>query len=149
LVLEIFGQRYDLLLPLPGAFQAMNALAALGLVISAGVPATRATEALADLTGVPGRLHFVAESEAGGAIVVDYAHTPDALATLLTALRPHARGRLVALFGCGGDGDAGKRPLMGQVAARRADRVHVTADNTRTDRPPHTRLEILAAAPNA
>jgi UDP-N-acetylmuramoyl-L-alanyl-D-glutamate--2,6-diaminopimelate ligase len=149
LVLEIFGRRRELVLPLAGEFQAMNALAALGLVIATGAPTDAATEALADLTGVPGRLQFVAECADGGAIVVDYAHTPDALATVLAALRPHARGRLVALFGCGGDRDAGKRPLMGEVATRLADRVYVTDDNPRTEPPTEIRRAILEAAPNA
>jgi len=108
-----------------------------------------AAEVLIHLTSVPGRLEFVATLEEGGAIVVDYAHTPDALATVLTTLRPHAQGRLIALFGCGGDRDAGKRPLMGRVAARLADLVYVTDDNPRTERPAQIRREILAAAPNA
>ena len=95
-----------LVLPLAGEFQAMNALAALGLVIATGSPVSAATAALAGLTGVPGRLQFVAGHEGGGAIVVDYAHTPDALATVLAALRPHADRRLAVLFGCGGDRDA-------------------------------------------
>ncbi len=149
LQLEIFGYHRELVLPLAGAFQAMNALAALGLVIATGGPAAAATEALAYLTGVPGRLQFVAESKDGGGIVVDYAHTPDALATVLATLRPHAPGRLIALFGCGGDRDAGKRPLMGQVAARLADRVYVTDDNPRNELPEQIRRAILAAAPNA
>ena len=97
----------------------------------------------------PGRLQFVAGSKKGGAIVVDYAHTPDALATVLAALRPHARGRLFALFGCGGDRDAGKRPLMGEVATRLADRVYVTDDNPRTEPAAAIRRAILDAAPNA
>ncbi len=149
LQLDIFGQRRKLMLPLAGAFQALNALAALGLVVAAGTPVTAATDALGQLTSVPGRLEFVAELEGGGAIVVDYAHTPDALATVLKTLRPHAAGRLVTLFGCGGDRDAGKRPLMGQVAACLADRVYVTDDNPRSERPAQIRREILAAAPNA
>lgn len=149
LLLDILGQRRELVLPLAGTFQAMNALAALGLVIATGGPAAVATEALAHLNGVPGRLEFVAEREGGGAIVVDYAHTPDALATVLAALRPHVGGRLIALFGCGGDRDAGKRPLMGRVAARLADRVYVTDDNPRSERPAEIRRAILATAPNA
>ncbi len=111
-----------LALPLLGEFQAMNALAALGLAIATGVSARTAVAALATLTGVPGRLQFVAEGEDGGGIVVDYAHTPDALATVLAALRPHAPGRLVVLFGAGGDRDPGKRALMGSAAAAGADR---------------------------
>ena len=149
LLLNLFGQRRELVLPLAGAFQAMNALAALGLVVATGTSAAAAAEALIHLTSVPGRLEFVAALEEGGAIVVDYAHTPDALATVLTTLRPHAQGRLIALFGCGGDRDAGKRPLMGQVAARLADRVYVTDDNPRNEPPAQIRREILAAAPNA
>jgi UDP-N-acetylmuramoyl-L-alanyl-D-glutamate--2,6-diaminopimelate ligase len=149
LILELFGKRHELVLPLAGEFQAMNALAALGLVIATGAPADPATKALANLTGVPGRLQFVAEDADGEAIVVDYAHTPDALATVLTALRPHTRGRLVALFGCGGDRDPGKRPLMGEVAARLADSIYVTDDNPRTEPPAKIRQAILAAAPNA
>jgi len=149
LQLDILGQHRELVLPLAGEFQAMNALAALGLVIATGGPAATATEALANLTGVPGRLQFVAEGKGGGGIVVDYAHTPDALATVLATLRPHAPGRLIALFGCGGDRDAGKRPLMGRVAARLADRVYVTDDNPRNEPPGQIRRAILAAAPNA
>jgi UDP-N-acetylmuramoyl-L-alanyl-D-glutamate--2,6-diaminopimelate ligase len=149
LVLELFGKRRELTLPLAGEFQAMNALAALGLVVATGAPADAATGALASLTGVPGRLQFVAEHEGGGAIVVDYAHTPDALATVLAALRPHALGRLIALFGCGGDRDAGKRPLMGEVGARLADRVYITDDNPRTELPAKIRRAILEAVPNA
>jgi UDP-N-acetylmuramoyl-L-alanyl-D-glutamate--2,6-diaminopimelate ligase len=154
LVLEVFGRRQELGLPLAGEFQAMNALAALGLVIATGGAAAAATAALTGLTGVPGRLQFVAGPEGGGhegggAIVVDYAHTPDALATVLTALRPHAHRRLAVLFGCGGDRDAGKRPLMGEVATRLADRVYVADDNPRTEPPAEIRRAILAAAPNA
>jgi UDP-N-acetylmuramoyl-L-alanyl-D-glutamate--2,6-diaminopimelate ligase len=149
LVLEVFGARHELVLPLAGEFQAMNALAALGLVIATGSPVAAATAALSGLTGVPGRLQFVAGHEGGGAIVIDYAHTPDALATVLTALRPHARNRLAVLFGCGGDRDAGKRPLMGEVAARLADRVYVTDDNPRTEPPAGIRRAILDATPNA
>jgi UDP-N-acetylmuramoyl-L-alanyl-D-glutamate--2,6-diaminopimelate ligase len=149
LVLELFGRRHELVLPLAGEFQAMNALAALGLAIATGSPVPAATAALAGLTGVPGRLQFVAGHEGGGAIVVDYAHTPDALATVLTALRPHALGRLAVLFGCGGDRDAGKRPLMGEVATRLADLVYVTDDNPRTEVPAEIRRAILEAAPNA
>jgi UDP-N-acetylmuramoyl-L-alanyl-D-glutamate--2,6-diaminopimelate ligase len=147
--LEVFGRRRELVLPLAGQFQAKNALAALGLVIATGSPVADATAALADLTGVPGRMQFVAGHHSGAAIVVDYAHTPDALATILTALRPHARGRLVVLFGCGGDRDAGKRPLMGEVATRLADRVYITDDNPRTEPPGAIRRAILETAPGA
>jgi UDP-N-acetylmuramoyl-L-alanyl-D-glutamate--2,6-diaminopimelate ligase len=149
LLLDICGQRRRLVIPLAGAFQAMNALAALGLVIATGSPAAAAADALANLTGVPGRLQFVAEGMDGGGIVVDYAHTPDALGTVLTTLRAHAPGRLIVLFGCGGDRDAGKRPLMGRVATCLADRVYVTDDNPRNEAPAEIRGAILAAAPEA
>jgi UDP-N-acetylmuramoyl-L-alanyl-D-glutamate--2,6-diaminopimelate ligase len=146
--LDILGQGRQQLLPLIGEFQAMNALAALGLAIAAGEPVDRASEALSELTGVPGRLQFVAQHN-GGAIIVDYAHTPDALTAVLQALRPHTNGRLIVLFGAGGDRDPGKRPLMGGVAARLADRVYVTDDNPRGEPPPEIRRAILAAAPGA
>ena len=149
LVVQVFGQQQKLLLPLAGEFQAMNALAALGLVIATGAPSAAATAALANLTGVPGRMQFVGRSESGGAIFVDYAHTPDALSAILTALRPHARGNLAVLFGCGGDRDAGKRPLMGEVASRLADRVYITDDNPRTEPATAIRRAILEAAPSA
>jgi UDP-N-acetylmuramoyl-L-alanyl-D-glutamate--2,6-diaminopimelate ligase len=149
LVVEVFGKSRELVLPLAGEFQAMNALAALGLVIATGTPVDTGIEALTKLTGVPGRLQFVAERKEGGAIVVDYAHTPDALGTVLAALRPHTRGRLVVLFGCGGDRDPGKRPIMGALATRLADRVYVTDDNPRSEPPAAIRRAILEAAPNA
>jgi UDP-N-acetylmuramoyl-L-alanyl-D-glutamate--2,6-diaminopimelate ligase len=145
----IFGRRHELFLPLLAEFQAMNALAALGLAIATGVSAEAGIAALATLTGVPGRLQFIAEGEGGGGIVVDYAHTPDALATVLAALRPHTPGRLAVLFGCGGDRDPGKRALMGRVAAGAADRVYVTDDNPRSEDPAAIRSAILAAVPDA
>jgi UDP-N-acetylmuramoyl-L-alanyl-D-glutamate--2,6-diaminopimelate ligase len=149
LVLEILGRRHDITLPLLGEFQAINALAALGLATATGVPEEAAIESLARLTGVPGRLEFVAEGAGGAPIIVDYAHTPDALAAVLAALRPHAGRRLVALFGCGGDRDPGKRPLMGRIAAGAADRVYVTDDNPRSENPAEIRRAILGAAPGA
>jgi UDP-N-acetylmuramoyl-L-alanyl-D-glutamate--2,6-diaminopimelate ligase len=103
---------------------------------------------LPSLTTVPGRMQLVGEAN-GAAVFVDYAHTPDALATVLAAARPHASGRLVVVFGAGGDRDRGKRPLMGQVAAAAADSVYVTDDNPRTEDPAAIRRAILAAAPRA
>ena len=149
LVIEIFGRRHELFLPLLAEFQAMNALAALGLALATGVPAEAGIAALTKLTGVPGRLQFVAEGAVGGGIVVDYAHTPDALATVLAALRPHTPGRLAVLFGAGGDRDPGKRALMGRVVAGAADRVYVTDDNPRSEDPAGIRRAILAAVPQA
>ncbi len=149
LVLEVLGQPAEIDLPLAGEFQAANALAALGLAIACGADPGRALEALTKLTGVPGRIELVAETPAGGQVYVDYAHTPDALETVLAALRPHTRGRLVAVFGCGGDRDRGKRPIMGEVATRLADVAIVTDDNPRGEDPDAIRREVLAAAPGA
>jgi UDP-N-acetylmuramoyl-L-alanyl-D-glutamate--2,6-diaminopimelate ligase len=147
--LSLFGKRHDIELPLVGEFQAMNVLAAVGLVIATGSPLDAAMATLARLTGVPGRLQRVGESAAGAPVFVDYAHTPDALATVLSALRPHAEGRLAIVFGAGGDRDRGKRPLMGQVAADLADLVYVTDDNPRSEPPEPIRRAIIAAAPHA
>ena len=148
LALNIRGRRFALRLPLAGAFQARNALAALGLAIATGAPIAEAAAMLARLSGVPGRMQRVAEVN-GAAIYVDYAHTPDALATVLAALRPHAAGRLLVLFGAGGDRDPGKRPLMGEAAGRLADRVYVTDDNPRSEPAAAIRRAILAGAPAA
>src|SRR5262245_33951787 len=126
LALESFGRRAEVTLPLAGAFQAMNALAALGLVVATGAEAPWAVQALARLEGVPGRMERAATRANGAAVYVDYAHKPDALEAVLTALRPHARRELAVVFGCGGDRDAGKRPLTGQIAARLADRLSAT-----------------------
>ena len=119
LTLVALGRQYDIVLPLAGRFQAANVLAALGLVIAGGESVEAAIGALAKLSGVPGRLERVADTPAGGQVFVDYAHTPDALDTVLQALRPHAEGRLFVVFGCGGDRDRGKRPIMGEVARSR------------------------------
>jgi UDP-N-acetylmuramoyl-L-alanyl-D-glutamate--2,6-diaminopimelate ligase len=149
LTVRVEGTRHEILFPVPGAFQAMNALAALGLVIATGGDPARAAQALAALKGVRGRIEHVATHPTGARIYVDYAHKPDALETVLRALRPHAAGRLVVVFGCGGDRDRAKRPLMGAIATRLADRVIVTDDNPRSEDPAAIRHEILAAAPQA
>jgi UDP-N-acetylmuramoyl-L-alanyl-D-glutamate--2,6-diaminopimelate ligase len=149
IVILAFGERYRLFLPLLGRFQAINALAALGLAISTDVPVAAGVTALASLTPVPGRMQFIGRAATGGGIVVDYAHTPDALATVLAALRPHTPRRLVVVFGAGGERDPGKRPLMGRIAAGAADRIFVTDDNPRSEDPAAIRRAILAAAPGA
>ena len=150
------GREHAVDLPLAGAFQAHNALAALGLVIAChgagggGDDLTNAAiAALAHLTGVHGRLERVALHHNGAPVYVDYAHTPDALATVLSALRPHVAGALVVVFGAGGDRDPGKRPLMGAVCARLADRAIVTDDNPRGEDAAAIRAAILAACPAA
>lgn len=147
LELKVFGEPVTLNLPLAGGFQADNALAALGLAIACGADPKDALAALEHLNGVPGRLQKVAERRNAAAIYVDYAHTPDALETVLRALRPHASRRLVAVFGCGGDRDPGKRPMMGEVAARLADAAIITDDNPRSEDPAAIRAAIRAACP--
>ena len=128
----------------------MNALAALGLVLSEeGRQAETIVPLLGKLEGVPGRLQYVGGHPAGAAIYVDYAHKPAALENVLKTLRPHAAGRLICVFGCGGDRDRGKRPLMGQIAAELADIAIVTDDNPRGEEPAAIRAEILKAAPDA
>jgi UDP-N-acetylmuramoyl-L-alanyl-D-glutamate--2,6-diaminopimelate ligase len=149
LELEFDGRRYDVRLPLAGAFQASNALVAAGLCIAAGEDAETVFAALESLEGAPGRLQRVGTGAKGGEAYVDYAHTPDGLETVLEALRPHTRGKLVVVFGAGGDRDRGKRPQMGAIAARLADVAIVTDDNPRSEDPAAIRAEIMAAAPGA
>jgi UDP-N-acetylmuramoyl-L-alanyl-D-glutamate--2,6-diaminopimelate ligase len=141
------GRRRLEVLHLPGKFQADNAVLAAGLAEAMGVPDALAF--LPNLLGVRGRLQRAALLENGAAAYVDYAHTPDAIVRVLTALRPHAAGKLVIVFGAGGDRDTGKRPLMGQAAGRLADRVIVTDDNPRGEAPAAIRTAILAACPGA
>jgi len=142
------GQRYSVRLPLVGEFQIENALVAAGLAIATGSDAARVFGALERLEGAKGRLERVGARN-GAPIFVDYAHKPDALAKALQALRPYAKRRLVVVFGAGGDRDAGKRPLMGEIAARNADAVIVTDDNPRSEDPAAIRSAIAAAAPGA
>lgn len=149
MVMEVFGHRYDVLLPLAGTFQASNAVMALGLALAAGIPAEVAVPALEGLEGAPGRLEKVGETAAGAQVFVDYAHKPDAIRAMLQALRPMTRGRLIVVLGAGGDRDAGKRPLMGAAAAEAADVVIVTDDNPRSEDPARIRAAILEAAPMA
>ncbi|WP_321339194.1 UDP-N-acetylmuramoyl-L-alanyl-D-glutamate--2,6-diaminopimelate ligase [Breoghania sp.] len=143
------GKSYDIDLPLVGRFQVSNALIAAGLAMSVGVPAETAISALATLEGAPGRLEKVAVTDEGALIFIDYAHKPDALEHALSALRPYAKGRLIVVVGCGGDRDAGKRPIMGEVAARLADVTIITDDNPRSEDPALIRKAMLAAAPDA
>lgn len=142
------GKEFRVRLPLVGAFQVENALVAAGITIATGGEPARVFAALADLRGAKGRLELVGQKR-GAPIFVDYAHKPDALAKALEALRPYAAGRLVVVFGAGGDRDRGKRPLMGAVAATKADRVVVTDDNPRSETAAAIRAAILAAAPGA
>ena len=146
--LEFGGRRRCVALPLPGDFQVSNALVAAGLCIATGSEADAVFSALQSLEGAPGRLERIGEIR-GAAVFVDYAHKPDALEKALAALRPYVHGRLILVFGCGGDRDAGKRPIMGEIAIRRADVAIVTDDNPRSENAAAIRAQILAAAPSA
>ncbi|MAW82694.1 MAG: UDP-N-acetylmuramoyl-L-alanyl-D-glutamate--2,6-diaminopimelate ligase [Parvularcula sp.] len=148
LEIEYGGYRYRADPPLIGGFQAENALLAAGIVIASGARASDVMLQLANLEGAPGRMEFVAEI-AGGGVYVDYAHTPDAVATALKAIRPHAPGRVIAIIGAGGDRDKTKRPLMGSAAKDNADFVIVTDDNPRTEDPAAIRSEVLKGCPDA
>jgi len=137
------GAHYEVMLPLVGGFQASNALVAAGLVIGCGGDPAMTFRALEGLTGAKGRLEEVSHLPNGASVYVDYAHTPDALETALHALRPHTKGRLIVVFGCGGDRDPGKRPQMGKIASQSADIAFVTDDNPRTENAALIRQQVL------
>lgn len=138
------GTVHSLFIPLAGAFQVHNVLGVMGALMASGVDLNEIIETLSTLQGVPGRLQ-----QAAPGVYVDYAHTPDALELSLSALRSHCEGRLIVVFGCGGDRDAAKRPLMGEIAAQLADVVIVTDDNPRSEVPAAIRAQILKAVPRA
>ena len=146
-VIEAGGQTYKIALPLIGAYQAANALVSAGLVIATGGDIKQTLGNLARVSGVRGRLERAVITRSGAAVYVDYAHTPDAIIAASAALRPHVTGRLIIVFGAGGDRDAGKRPLMGEAAAAHADVVVVTDDNPRSENPAAIRASILSATP--
>jgi len=148
LALSHAGKDYVVELPLAGAFQTSNALVAAGLAIASGDDPTRVFAALNNLKGAPGRLELVGAKN-GAPVFVDYAHKPDALEKVLATVRPLTKGRLIVVFGCGGDRDKGKRPLMGEIAARAADIAIVTDDNPRSEEPALIRAAIVAGAKGA
>lgn len=149
LTISIGSRVHQIIVPLVGTFQATNALCALALAIATGADSAAAVMSLASLEGVRGRVQRVGQRRNGGAVYVDYAHTPDALRAVLTALRPHVCDRLVIVFGCGGDRDRGKRREMGQIAADLADDVIVTDDNPRSEDPAAIRRQIMEGCPAA
>lgn len=136
-------------LPLIGEFQALNALTAAGLALSLDLPFETVADGLRNLKPVKGRLEYVTKTAGGAGVFVDYAHTPDGLNVLLRAARPHTAGKLTVIFGCGGDRDALKRPLMGEIAEKLADHVIVTDDNPRSEDPALIRKAILEKCPSA
>ena len=146
---DFVGNIYQLRLDLIGGFQAENVMAAAGLTMACGADPEEVFSCLQELTGVRGRMEHAATRGNGSAVFVDYAHTPDAVATAIQALRPHVMGRIIAIVGAGGDRDKTKRPLMGQAAQEHADLVIVTDDNPRSEEPASIRGEVLAGAPEA
>lgn len=149
LLLEHEGQSHRFTLPLIGAYQASNVLVAGALVMATGVGFDRVFAAMQRVSPVRGRLERAVISRSGAPVYVDYAHTPDALEAAIAALRPHVEGRLITVFGAGGDRDQGKRPEMGAVASRLSDLVIVTDDNPRSENPARIRAEVLAGAEGA
>ncbi len=147
--IETEGTIHEILLPLAGDFQISNALVAAGLAISTGVAASDALKALEHLEGAPGRLDLVGSTGTGAPVYVDYAHKPEALENVLSSVRPFTTGKVIVVFGCGGDRDRGKRPIMGEIATRLADVVVITDDNPRSEVPSAIRAEILNEAPGA
>ncbi|MGY2735133.1 UDP-N-acetylmuramoyl-L-alanyl-D-glutamate--2,6-diaminopimelate ligase [Sphingomonas sp. UYP23] len=143
------GKTYTINLPLIGAYQAANALVSAGLVIAAGGDVATTLSALSRLQPVRGRLERAVIAQSGAPVYVDYAHTPDALEAAISALKPHAAGRLIVVIGAGGDRDQGKRAPMGAIAAAMADQVIVTDDNPRSEDPAVIRAMVLAGAPGA
>lgn len=147
LFLDWRGEKAAIDLPLIGEFQALNALTAAGLALAGGLDLQAVATGMSQLEPVKGRLEYIGETEAGAGVFVDYAHTPAGLDVLIRAARPHTAGRLIVVFGCGGDRDKGKRPLMGEVAAKHADLVIVTDDNPRSENPAAIRADVLKGVP--
>jgi len=143
------GRIYEIDLPLAGEFQLSNALVAAGLAIATGLDAPRVFHALKRLKGASGRLELTGTAKNGAQVYVDYAHKPEALENVLQAVRPFTTGRVILVFGCGGDRDRGKRPIMGEIAGRLADIAIVTDDNPRSEEASEIRAEIMAAIPDA
>ena len=143
------GEIHEITIPLAGEFQIFNALVAAGMAIATGTPAAQALKALKTLQGAPGRLELAGRTADNAPVYVDYAHKPDALENVLHSVRPFTTGQLIVVFGCGGDRDKGKRPIMGEIATRLADVVIVTDDNPRSEVPAAIRAEIMAGAPGA
>ena len=147
--IEAAGAIHRIVLPLAGEFQMSNALVAAGLAIATGTPAGKALAALEHIRGAPGRLDLAGTKPGGIPVFVDYAHKPEALENVLSSVRPFTTGKVIVVFGCGGDRDRLKRPIMGEIATRLADTVIVTDDNPRSEHADAIRAEILAAAPGA
>lgn len=147
--LQHAGEHYRFEFPLAGDFQIANGLVASGMAIATGTSPQVAFKALENLQGASGRLELIGKSAKGAPVYVDYAHKPEALENVLSSLRPFTSGRIVLVFGCGGDRDPGKRAIMGEIASRLSDVVIVTDDNPRTEEPAKIRAAIMAACDGA
>ena len=147
--LEIFGRRYNIPMQITGSFQAWNALCALGMALASGVDEETAAQALPGLKNPEGRMELVGTTAKGASIYVDFAHTPDGIENALKSLRHHSEGKLWIVFGCGGNRDTTKRPKMGALAGKLADKIIVTDDNPRFEDPAEIRKQIMAAVPEA
>ncbi len=145
--LEYYGKEIEIEIPLAGEFQAMNVLCALGMCAELTGKPFDIIKYAGRIKGAKGRLELIGTTANGAAVYVDYAHTPDALENVIRALRPHTQNRLHVLFGCGGDRDAGKRPIMGRIANDLADAVYVTDDNPRTENAEEIRRQIMVSCP--
>lgn len=144
-----FGKEHEVFIPLAGDFQAMNILCALGMAGALTGKPEEMLKYVSGLKGAKGRLQYIGTTAKGGAVYVDYAHTPDALQNVISAMRAHTDGKLHILFGCGGDRDKTKRPIMGQIAQENADVVYVTDDNPRTENAEDIRKQVMAGCPCA
>ncbi len=149
LKVRYFGKEHDLSVPLAGNFQAMNILCALGMAGALSGKPEEMLKYVSNLKGAKGRLQYIGTTAIGGAVYVDYAHTPDALENVISAMRPHTENKLHILFGCGGDRDKTKRPIMGQIAQKEADVAYVADDNPRTENAEDIRQQIMAGCPDA
>ena len=149
LLLEIQGEQHKIRLPLIGAYQSYNALTAAGIVLASGGSVDDVMGHLGRLQPVRGRLERAVITRSGAPVYVDYAHTPDAIEAATAAMRPHTKGRLIIVFGAGGDRDSGKRPAMGKVAMETSDVVIVTDDNPRDEDAASIRADIMAGASGA
>ena len=147
--INYFGKTFDLFVPLAGDFQVMNILCALGIASALTGKKEELLPLVPQIKGAKGRLQYIGTTAKGGAVYVDYAHTPDAIENILTSMRSHTQNKLHILFGCGGDRDKTKRPIMGKIAQDLADFVYVADDNPRTENPETIRQEIMQGCPNA
>ncbi|OJX09584.1 MAG: UDP-N-acetylmuramoyl-L-alanyl-D-glutamate--2,6-diaminopimelate ligase [Caedibacter sp. 37-49] len=146
---QAFGKNYTIFLPLIGQFQVENVLTAFAISVSTGMPCEQAVKALEKLQGVNGRMELVGKTKTGASVIVDYAHKPLALETVLKSLRAHVQGQIIVIFGCGGNRDQAKRKMMGEIAKDYADSIIVTDDNPRFEDPQAIRKQILEGVPEA